>query len=268
MARPFLVVGAMKAGTTTLYELLSRHPDVDLVVEKEANALTDPARCSRMADAVQRSAGLIAGEVTAGYMQAPLVLQPVERAQLMGEDLMIVAILRDPFERALSHWEHWTQIGREARPVDVALCEPDSPYLAFSSYARQLEPWVKLVGLDRCLVLRLEDYEAEPGAVVARLCHFLGLPSLTADEGLAHANQGLARVVATGRLRRVRESPTYRRFLRPLLSPGMRRHLAALAGGGRGRVAARPDAALRGRFLAALAPDRARLHEMWPEVVW
>lgn len=269
MASPFLVVGAMKSGTTTLHELLARHPDVDLVAEKERSALADPAFSREFAARLVASRAAVAGEVTAGYMQLPLMPQPVsEAADLLGSDLRVVAILREPVARAVSHWEHLTQLGREARPADVAILDPDSSYLAFSRYHHQLAAWADLVGDDRVLPLRLEDFRADPASTADRLFGFLGVPSLPHDQVDVHANAGTTRVVASGWRSRVSRSSVYRTVARPLLSSRTRRRALRLVGGGSRRV----HGALSGEERAAvdefLAGDLALLAQRWPEARW
>lgn len=268
MADPFLVVGAMKSGTTSLHELLALHPDVELAAEKEVSALAYPASAALFADRVRGSGARVAGEVTAGYMQAPLMPQPVREArELLGDGVRVIAILREPFERARSHWEHWTQLGRETRPLEAALLDPAGPYVGFSSYAAQLQPWIDSFGDDAVLAVRLEDYTARPQEVASALWEHLGVPPLDRQEAV-HANAGTERVVARGFASRVSRSRVYRQVLRPLVSPQARRRVATAMGGGRGRVEAVTSADLRAAFLDQLREDAARLKAIDPTLAW
>ena len=268
MARPFLVIGAMKSGTTSLHVLLDRHPDVDLVAEKESSALADPAAAQAFADRVAQSPATVAGEVTAGYMQVPEMPQPLDAARdLLGPELKVVAILRDPFGRAISHCEHLTQLGRETRDAATAILDPDGPYVAFSRYHHQVSGWVDLVGRDNVLLLRTEDLQADQAATADRLHSFLGVAA-TGDATPVHANAGATRAVASGWRSRVSRSPAYRRFVRPLLGAGARRTALRLSGGGRGRVAGALTDAQQQTLRDLLAPDLAALQRAWPELGW
>jgi len=196
--------------------------------------------------------------------------QPVELARaLLGDRLLIMAIVRDPFDRAVSHWKHLRQLGREPRPLREAILDPAAPYLAFSSYHRQLEPWVNTFGRKQVLVFRLEDYRADPAAVAGRVWDFLGVPSRNdLDARLVHANSSSQRVVATGWNARLRGNALYRRVLRPLLPPAARRGIVTALGGARGREQADVDAALRTEFEQLLTADAKALEQAWPELVW
>lgn len=270
MADPFLVIGAMKSGTTTLHAILATHPDVEVVVEKESSALLKPDTARALADRVRSSTRVVAGEVTAAYMQQPLVPSPAgEAIQLLGPNVKVIAILRDPFHRALSHWRHLTQLGREDQGAAQALLDPSRPYLAFSRYWSQLLPWQRNVSTDQMLVMSLEEYRVEPARVLAGLWDFLGVATRADDGRLVHVNAGDDRVVATGWRRSVSGSRVYRGFVRPLIPAAVRRRAAAVAGGGKGRVQAPPTVpGLRSAFFGEISSDLARLAVDWPAMRW
>lgn len=260
----------MKSGTTTLYELLARHPAVDLLTDKERSALADPEAAPAFSRRVRDSTAEIAGEVTAGYMQLPSMRQPLAEAErlLALEDLRVVAILREPVARALSHWEHLTQLGRERREAPAALLDPDSEYVAFSRYHYQLSGWADLVGVDRVLVLRMEDLRQSPATTADRLFSFLGVSPLPGDRTQVHANAGRSRTVASGWRARISRSPVYRRVVRPVLSPKARHAALRLVGGGSGRVVGRLDQSEVRELRATLAADLEQLQRCWPEARW
>lgn len=269
MAEPFLVLGAMKSGTTTLDSLLRAHPDVDVVAQKEGSQLNDPRTAAGLAARIGYSKAVRAGEVTAGYLQAPLLPQPVDRAlQLLGPQVALVVIVRDPLDRAISHWQHLRQLGRENRGLDEALLDGDAPYQAFSRYHEQLQPWLDTFGSDRLHLLCLEDYHGDPARVVGRLWDFLGVERQRRDLEPVHANAAATRVVATGWRNTVSQSGLYRRGVRPLIGPRVRRRLAAGLGGARGRESATPSDDAATAFYAAVAADSQQLSRVWPHLRW
>ncbi len=266
MADPFLVVGSMKCGTTSIHELLRRHPDVDLVADKEESLLA--LDCNRFRAAVRRSDQLVAGEVTAGYMQAPLMPQPIDEARSLGDQLRVVAILRDPVRRAISHWEHWSQAGRENRTIDDALADRGGPYVSFSRYHSQLLPWLELAGRGGCLVMRTEDLALDPGGVAGQLFRFLGLPPLPAGYSTVHENARSDRIIATGWRGHVRESRLYRRVLRPVLPRRARRRFAVghRTATGVGPTLLAPGT--RAAFEQLVADDLRALRSVYPHLGW
>ncbi|QGN32793.1 sulfotransferase domain-containing protein [Microlunatus sp. Gsoil 973] len=269
MAEPFVCIGAMKSGTTTLYELLRQHPQVDVVAEKESSDLLDSSTARRLAERISRSAAVVAGEVSTAYMQSPIHPQPVTRAaETLGKDVRVVAILRDPYGRAISHWQHWTQLGRETRPVDEALLDPDGAYRAFSSYYRQLLPWLDKFGEDRLHVIKLEDYQSAPAKTAQLLWDYLGVAARgEADDMEVHVNSAADRVVAVGIGRRLRAFRIYQ-LVRPLVPEGARRMVSTALGGAKNRQYAAPSDYLRSRFGELIAEDGNKLLARWPGLRW
>lgn len=267
--RPFLVLGAMKSGTTTFETILRSHPDIAITSVKEADSFFDQGLAESAARRISMSGALVAGEVSTAYMQYPVREQPVDVVRrTLGPDVCLLAILRDPFERAVSHWRHWYQLGRESEPVDVICADVDGPYKTFSSYHLQLQPWISMFGADRIHCLRLEDYQHDPVGTTGRLWEFLGIPSAPASPAV-QKNVGADRVAARGWRRRVSSSVVYRRGIRPMLSPKVRRAGLVALGGTSRRTGVPEDARrLREPFMSALASDRHALAEAFPHLTW
>lgn len=273
MTTPFLVVGAMKSGTATVETLLRQHPQVELVAEKESTSFRSRERGEGAARRMRGSRAAAAGEVSTGYMQQPVVpIDPRLAAQVVGPDLRVVAVLREPYARAVSHWRHWEQLGRnESRPMSELILDPVGPYLAFSSYHRQLSPWLDAVGPDRLLTLRLEDYARDPRAWETQLWDFLGTGPRSTDqaaEPAVHENAAVDRVVSGGVGARLRRLSVYRRVLRPLLPSAARRAAARGLGGRVGGSEPEERDATADAFRAMLAEDSGRLVAQWPHLTW
>lgn len=272
MSRPFLVVGAMKSGTTTLEEVLAVHPDVEIIAEKESTSFADEPD-PRVMRAMTQSRKAAAGEVSTAYMQRPAIVVDATRCAASFEDtepLHALAVLRDPYERAVSHWRHWAQLGRnrQGSPEEL-LCDPAGPYVAFSSYHRQLTPWVEACGRDRVLALRLEDYDRDPHAWATQVVSFLDLPKGVTPEMLdVHLNDAGTRVVARGLSAKVAASGIYRRVLRPVVPTRVRRAGAMALGGRRGGGATTFAASTEARFREVIAEDAQRLRAAWPHLDW
>lgn len=267
---PFIVLGAMKCGTTTLHSILESHPDVAIVVEKEHDSFLDAHHAQVTARRIRDSSTAVAGEVSTAYMQQPMYPPAaVTVLDALGSDIRLLAILRDPFERAVSHWRHWRQLGREAAGPE-ALLDAANPYIAFSSYFRQLEPWIDAFGSEKICCIRLEDYRANPEETLGTVWDFLGVPRLRQPvDGLVHANSGNARLVAPRWTHRVLRSAAYRRVIRPLLPSNVRRTALVGTGGHRRReqLPALDDHAREG-FRALVADDLAELRCVYPHLVW
>lgn len=225
----FLVIGAMKAGTTTLFHDLRRNPHIDLP-EKEVGALTT--------DAVLRSHGaeqyasiyghatrprMLAGDVSTTYAMLPNIAGCARRAySLLDPSARIIYIVRDPIARIISHHRHERQERMITDGIDDAV-RRYGRFTAFSQYARQLEPWIGHFGRDQILVLRFEDYVASRNETIAEVCAFLAVPMAgdPIDEDVIH-NQSDAKPEVRGVWRRLSSNVAYRHMVRPLMNPEVR----------------------------------------------
>jgi hypothetical protein len=192
----FIVIGAIKTGTTTLHYLLSDHPDISLPDEKEAPLFLRDVTRAEVSDHVARfipnADTALAGKVTPLYMCRPGVARRIHGA---GPDTRLIAILRDPIARAVSHWRMRSVFGMDPRPFAVAAREQlDHPdrwheteieedgYLAFGEYGRILCEYLEYFPPTQLLVLTTPELERDPLGTVQSVCDFLGVPPHTPSE--------------------------------------------------------------------------------------
>jgi hypothetical protein len=206
----FLVIGAQKAGTTALYAYLRWHPAVLGPSWKEVSFFDRhyvrgeawyrghfPNRIR--IDRARRRTGRepVVGEASPSYLfhrAAP------ERVAALLPGVRLIAILRDPVERAFSHYNHEVALGREPLSFEAAiereeartsgeiehmLADPsyfshawwNHTYVARGLYAEQLRQWLALFPRERLHVLTSEQLAARPAETHAEVLRFLGLPS-------------------------------------------------------------------------------------------
>jgi hypothetical protein len=207
----FLIIGAQKCATTTLFELLRQHPAIHMPLEKEVPFFT-ASDCSRQAweDYAARhfgdDDGRLWGKATPQYMCDP---SSAERIHRMMPALKLVAILRDPIDRTWSHYLMGKRRSTESRSFDAAIdpllasdsmainrtlpvpehrqgFESESPfYIAWSEYGRILQRYRELFGPQQMLVLYTEDLERDPEGTLDQLLGFIGL-----DPGFRPAGLG------------------------------------------------------------------------------
>ena len=191
VCRPNLfVVGAMKAGTTTLHALLKRHPAVFMSEPKEpaffvaadarpfGNIFGDASdeESLRIYLSLFRAAcGFrYAGEASIHYAYRPRYGRAAEAIHKFNPAARIIYIIRDPIERTLSHY--WS----DCRYMDVT-CGPleaiteEREYRDCSYYAMQMRPYLKRFGCEQVYVLTLEELSQDPNGEAARLFRWLGL---------------------------------------------------------------------------------------------
>ena len=194
-----LVIGAQRAGTSSLYRWLGGHPGVAPSFRKEVEYFS--RYWARGEDWYRAHFELRAGrrhlrfEATPDYLFHPLA---ATRAASVVPGAKIVVLLRDPVERAWSQYRHMVRLGYETLPfvdalaaersrcaADVAglAADPDHDakfllrysYAARGHYAEQLARWRAAYPDERILVLRSTDLFRDPPATFARLLAFLDL---------------------------------------------------------------------------------------------
>ena len=177
----FLIIGAMKSGTTTLYRDLYEHPDIFLPELKEPNSLCDDAVLQPKGRAIY--AGLFAkatdrqicGEASTTYTKWPDQTEVPRRARsLLGEKLKLIYLTRDPIERIKSQYAHEYERGLIKQDIDHAV--RDVPRLIdYSRYAAQIQRWLEYFPRQNFLLLELERYASDRRSGASRVCEFLEL---------------------------------------------------------------------------------------------
>jgi hypothetical protein len=195
MLPTFLVIGAQKAGTTSLHDVIADHPDVGRPEVKEVHFFDwHVDRASRWYRSHFPFEGTVAhaGEATPYYLVHPEVPGRVHR---LLPHVRLLVLLRDPVQRAISHYHHNVALGFEDLPLAEALArEPERlhgtagqlrrqrvpaherfTYVTRGLYAEQLRSWFAWFDRAQVQVLYTEDLATRPRAVAADVHAFLGL---------------------------------------------------------------------------------------------
>jgi hypothetical protein len=175
----FIVIGAMKCGTTTLQAQLAAQPGVFMSTPKEPNFFGDDATYARgqgWYEGLFAAAppGALKGEASTHYTKLPTYPHCVERIAAMLPDVRLIYMIRDPFERLVSHYMHEWTTGVMTEPLAEAL-ERHPELVAYSRYGMQIEPYVARFGAGRILVIDLAEMERAPQATLSAVGRFLGL---------------------------------------------------------------------------------------------
>jgi hypothetical protein len=205
----FLIIGAQKSGTSSLYRYLAQHPQVRESVLKEVHyfdgGLEDGIDTYALGPSWYRSHFPLKREMAPGQLTfeaSPLyLLHPLAAERIAGlvPEAKLVAILRNPTDRALSHYFHNVRDNdrrrfKEDLGVAAAMDAEDDrlaavlaagdykseayraySYKARGRYLEQLERYLGHFPPERLLVLTAEELFADPAGVMRRLCDFLGL---------------------------------------------------------------------------------------------
>lgn len=232
----FLILGAPKAGTTALHVALGGHPQLFLSPIKEPKFFmtdgppptrTGPGGDHSTANYVWRRdeyeelfagapEGTLCGESTTLYLSD---LASHRRAHELVPNAKLIAVLRDPVDRAHSNWMHLRSVGLEPERNFLVACSLEeerqrlgwSPlwsYLRLGRYGEQIQHLYRYFPPSQVLLLRYRDLRNEPEKTVTQVCEFLGvepgivrsLPPLnvTADVSDSVLNEALRRLLRGG----------------------------------------------------------------------
>lgn len=194
----FIVIGAMKAGTTALWAYLREHPEITGPPWKETSHFdrygATGERAYRAHFPLRVRAGTLVGEASPGYVFHPVVPQRVHE---LIPDVRLIVLLRDPVARAFSHYQHAVGLGREDLSFDDALAaEPqrlagveermiadpayfshewwDHSYFSRGLYAEQLERWLAVFPREQLLVLTSDELADDTDATYNRVLAHIG----------------------------------------------------------------------------------------------
>lgn len=190
MTRPldFVGIGASKSGTTALFRYLRTDPDLYLPPDKDAPFFAVDryyeAGWDRFAVEffAQAPRAALWGTITPRYMEDPGV---PERIAATMPEVRLIALLRNPIDRAHSQYRQQVRRGKEDLPFGarVEAClergagsDPADRILYPGNYARALGRFLEHFPADRLLVLYSEELASDPQAVIDRVRIFLGLP--------------------------------------------------------------------------------------------
>ncbi len=258
----FLLIGAMKAGTTTLYEELLHVGGIWLPPEKEPNDLAFEAVETPEGLAAYRRKfdgcppGVMAGDASTAYAKRPTYQGVAERARrLLGPEVKIIYMTRDPIRRIVSQYHHLWGLELEQRPLNEAVLEDES-YVAYSRYEWQLAPWRETFGDENVLVVKFEDFLADRPAEFARICRFLGVEAAVQPSGThRNASEGALVAVEGTLLGRISTSHFYLYRIKPLLPRGLRDRIRSLILPKARPMTEKLDDATRRKLVEALAGD-------------
>ncbi len=215
MAPDFLIIGAQKAGTSSLFKYLMRHGGYLRPLLKDIYFFDNnfakgndwylsffPSATARSAQEKATSGPVRTGEGATYYILHPLAPQ---RVRLSFPDVKLIVLLRDPVERALSHYFHNLRFGVETEATPEAAFRLEAErlageeerltsdpgyrsfnhqtysYLARGRYAEQLKRWFAVFPREQILIQCSERFYAETDTCFREVCRFLDLPERSLD---------------------------------------------------------------------------------------
>lgn len=214
----FIIIGAQRAGTTSLYNYILQHPQVLPAFKKEVHGFDihyekgDYWYRSHFPLTISmRNGAYVTGEASPYYIFNPHCSGRI-REQLPGVKLLV--LLRNPVDRAISHYFHEVQNKMESLPIKEALQKEEErlaieiermnidpthrsldhqhfSYKTRGIYVDQLIPYLRIFPPNQVLILKAEDLFAEPRKVIQSVYAFLDIDSTFVPQDLKPRNVGI-----------------------------------------------------------------------------
>ena len=211
----FIIIGAMRGGTTSLYSYLTAHPNIGPAYMKEVHFFDVyyhkglpwyraqfPSTMQKYYTEHVQKQNFITGEASPYYLFHPHA--PKRIAQLLPQVKLIIQ-LRNPVSRAYSHYYHELNGGHEKLSFEDAINQEEErigqetkklalderyvsynhrhySYLARGRYVDQLKVWMELFPREQILILKSEDFYADPSNGLKQALDFIQLPSMGIKE--------------------------------------------------------------------------------------
>ena len=193
----FLIVGAAKSGTTSLFSYLGQHPEIFVPVCKEPHYFSDSQVVIAKSDEeyeglfADRTTEKAVGEASVSYLCDPEAPRRIK--QTLG-DVKIIIILREPVARAYSQWGHLYNIGAEPLSFEEALRQEEARmaseefrktclavhhglyyYFHTGLYYEQVKRYFDTFGPERVKVIIFEEFIKDPARFCKEIFVFLGV---------------------------------------------------------------------------------------------
>ncbi len=206
----FIIIGAQKCGTTSLYQYLVEHPSIYPASTKEVGYFdryySDDIKWYRaqFPSSLRKyyvrwvlGQDFITGEASTGYILNPHALKRISKVVPWAK---LILILRNPVDRAYSHYHHTVSLGKETLPFEEAIeretervgsaCRKmledgnyynldiaQYAYLSTGIYVDQIKTLMRLFPQEQILILKFEDFHGDRSCVFRRVLEFLNMPS-------------------------------------------------------------------------------------------
>ena len=174
----FVVIGAQKAGTTSLFHYLADHPQIYLHPIKEINYFAWPDAKRNLRRYIRFFAkaphGAVCGDVSTDYAKCPAIQDVPRRMSAVVPDARLLYIVRHPVRRAVSHYHHEILQGvRRLAPIDEEL-RTRAEFVDFGRYFLQIERYLQYFDPRQIQVVVFEELLADKVGTMKRVFGHIG----------------------------------------------------------------------------------------------
>jgi hypothetical protein len=172
----FIILGAMKCGTTSLSEILRRHPEIEFC-SREINFFSDSANwkanVSNYEKCITANDKKVYGESSTHYTYYPeFNLEIWNDIYAYNPDMKFIYMIRNPVDRAISQYMHIYERGYTDYSLDEAIKKVPS-IINNGRYYTQIKPFADLFGKEKVLIIDFDDFTNNRSAVLRDVAAFL-----------------------------------------------------------------------------------------------
>jgi hypothetical protein len=184
----FFIIGATKAGTTSLSNYLARHPEIHMSPIKEPHFFVQPGdglpyvrdrvATNEEYEKLFATSLEVRGEASTSYSHYPARGGVPERISSRIPNAKIIYLVRDPIDRLVSHYRHQMAFEGERRPLEIAvgdLTDPYNIYVCAGRYGTQLQRYLRVFPAERTLVIDQADLRQQRDRTLAEIFEFLAV---------------------------------------------------------------------------------------------
>ncbi len=219
-----LIIGAMKSGTTTLFDYLSQHPEICVCQPKEPNFFSCDRQWVQGWNWYQSlwkwnpSVHEIALDASNSYTKIPDWSNAAERISQIKAEFKFIYIMRNPVERIESQYNFCKTFPGQHR---LTFSEFMPHGIAVSKYAMQLDEYYKRFPCERILLLYFEDLKSRPMELVKKVCEFLNVAPSYNFQSLGKVSNPT--VVESSLLGAIKSNKILHNLIMSIFTPNMRK---------------------------------------------
>jgi hypothetical protein len=205
----FIIFGVSRSGTTSLYQYLARHPNIEPCVVKEPRffdmyyergvnwyKMNFASKWQKFISTKIKHKKFITGEASGAYLQNP---HAPKRIYNLNPNMKLILLLRNPVDRAFSHYIRKMKNGSEKLSFEEVIDQEQSriegeqekmeknekyysttyhslAYITTGLYAIRLKRWLKYFSMNQILVLENGEFSRDPEKIYNQATEFLNLP--------------------------------------------------------------------------------------------